>query len=149
MKFCRSTLFEASCTLFYEKWKIYSSKTSMIFTAKLYFNSFRRIWRTFGRLVSRRTVGISCSLQFLVFTWGESIWFSNSKHFRFYWTKKHFISEWYFTKNHEIVSLVVRKVKNSENQQNRELGPAWESMSNCRSFHHVYRLDKSKSFKSS
>ena len=50
--------------------------------------------------------------------------FSNGKHFRFYWTKKHFISEWYFTKNHEIGSLVVRKVKTSwDSRQNRELGP--------------------------
>ena len=33
--------------------------------------------------------------------------FSDSKHFRFYWIKRHFISEWYFTKNHEIGSPVV------------------------------------------
>ena len=51
--------------------------------------------------------------------------FSNSKHFRSYWTKKHFISEWYFTKNHEIGSLVVRKVKTSwDSRPNRELWPA-------------------------
>ena len=36
-----------------------------------------------------------------------------SKHFRFYWTKKHFISEWYFATNHEIGSRVLRKVKKS------------------------------------
>ena len=45
--------------------------------------------------------------------------------FVFYWTKKHFISEWHFTtkKNHEIGSLVVRKVKKSwDSRQNRELG---------------------------
>ena len=67
----------------------------------------------------------------------NQLWFSNSKHFRFYWKKKHFISELYFTKNHEIGSLVVRKVKKSgDSRQNRELGPAWESKSNCRSFHH-------------
>ena len=54
--------------------------------------------------------------------------FSNSKHFRFYWTKKHCISEWYFAKNHEIGSLVMRKAKKSwASRQNRELGPAWES----------------------
>ena len=47
--------------------------------------------------------------------------FSNSKHFRFYWTKKHFISEWYFTKNNEIGSLVVGKVKTSwDSRQNRD-----------------------------
>ena len=74
--------------------------------------------------------------------------FTNSKHFRFYQTKKHFISEWYFAKNHEIGSLVVRKVKKSwESRQNRELAPAWESKSSCCSFRHVYRVDESKSFK--
>ena len=36
-----------------------------------------------------------------------------SKHFRFYWTKKHFISEWYLATNHEIGSRVLRKVKKS------------------------------------
>ena len=41
-------------------------------------------------------------------------------------TKKHFISEWYFPKNHEIGSLVVRKVnKLWESRQYREL--AWTS----------------------
>ena len=41
-------------------------------------------------------------------------------------TKKHFISEWYFPKNHEIGSLAVRKVKKSwDSRQNRELGPAY------------------------
>ena len=80
----------------------------------------------------------------------NQLWFSNSKHFRFYWKKKHFISELYFTKNHEIGSLVVRKVKKSgDSRQKRELGPAWESKSNCRSFHHIYHLDESKIFKSS
>ena len=47
---------------------------------------------------------------------------SDSKHFNFDWTTKHFISEWYFTKNHEIGGLVMRKVKKSwDSQQNREL----------------------------
>ena len=51
---------------------------------------------------------------------------SNSKHFRFDSTKKHFISVWYFPKNHEIGSLVVRKVKKLwESRQYREL--AWTS----------------------
>ena len=59
------------------------------------------------------------------------LWLNNSKHFRFYWTKKHFISEWYFSENHEIGSLVVRKFKKSwDSGQNRELGLAWESESN-------------------
>ena len=37
--------------------------------------------------------------------------FSGSKHFHFHWTKKHFISEWYFPKHHLTGSLVVRKDK--------------------------------------
>ena len=37
--------------------------------------------------------------------------FSNSKHFRFYWTTKNFFSEWHFTKNHEIGSPVLKKYK--------------------------------------
>ena len=52
---------------------------------------------------------------------------SNSKHFRFYWTKKHFISESYFGKNHEIGSLGVRKVKNRESQ-GRIVPWAWTSL---------------------
>ena len=53
------------------------------------------------------------SLQFLAFTPGQSITIQQqySKHFHFYWTKKHFISERYFPKNHETGSLVVRKDK--------------------------------------
>ena len=39
--------------------------------------------------------------------------------------QRNIISEWYFTKNYEIGSLVVRKVKTSwDSRQNRELGPA-------------------------
>ena len=74
--------------------------------------------------------------------------FSNSKQFRFYWKQKHFISEWYFTKkNHEIKSLVVRKVETSwDSRQNRELELAWESKSNCWSFRHVYRVKKLQKF---
>ena len=77
------------------------------------------------------------SFHFSAFTLGESR-FSNSKHSHFYWTKKHFISEWFFTKNRETGNLVVRKVKKSwDSRQNRELRPAWESRSNCSSFRHV------------
>ena len=47
--------------------------------------------------------------------------FSNSKHFRFYWTKKHFISKWYFTKNYVIGSLVVRKGKTSRDSRQNQL----------------------------
>ena len=55
--------------------------------------------------------------------------------------QKTFISEWYFTKNHEIGSLVVKKVKKSwDSRHNRELGPGLES----KTFRHVYRLDESK-----
>ena len=110
---------------------------------------FDKYWRLCLAKPSRSL--ISCSLRFTRRLHEENhLRFSNSKHFRFYWTKKHFISEWYFTKNHEIGSLVVRKVKTSwDSRQNSELGLAWESKSNCWSFRHVYRLDESKSFKSS
>ena len=67
----------------------------------------KSIWPT---SVSQNRREVSCSLRFLAFTEENHLRFSNSKHFCFYWTKKHFISEWYFTKNHEIGSLVVRKV---------------------------------------
>ena len=78
---------------------------------KLYFNSFRRLWRTYGRQVSRKTVTKSLAACYSRRLHEENhSWFSNSKHFRFYWTKKHFISEWYFAKNNEIGSLVVGKV---------------------------------------
>ena len=126
-------------------------KQAWFWQLKPYFNSFRRIQRTYGRQVYRKTVANSlaaCDSRRLHEE--NHLRFSNSKHFRFYWTKKHFISEWYFTKNHEIGSLVLRKVKKSwDSRQNRELGPAWGSKSNCWSFRHVYRLDESKSFKSS
>ena len=45
---------------------------------------------------------------------GNQLRFSNSKHSRFYWTKKHFISEWYFTKNHELGVLSWEKLKKRE-----------------------------------
>ena len=44
------------------------------------------------------------------------------------------------------MSLVVRLW---EKLKNRELGPLGESKSNCWSLHHVYHLDKSKSFQGS
>ena len=85
---------------------------------------FDKYWRLCLAKPSRSL--ISCSLRFTRRLHEENhLRFSNSKHFRFYWTKKHFISEWYFTKNHEIGSLVVRKVKKSwDSQQNRELRQA-------------------------
>ena len=96
--------------------------------------------------VSQNRREVSCSLRFTRRLHEENhLRFSNSTHFRLYWTKKHFISAWYFTKKHEIGSLVVRTVKKSwDSRQNRELRPASR---NCWSFGHVYRLDKSKSFK--
>ena len=98
--------------------------------------------------VSQNRREVSCSLRFTRRLHEENhLRFSNSKHFRFYWTKKLFISAWYFTNNHEIGSLVVRTIKKSwDSRQNRELRPASR---NCWSFRHVYRLDESKSFKSS
>ena len=79
--------------------------------------------RVYGQQVSRKTVTKSleaCDSRRLHEE--NQLRFSSSKHFRFYWTKKHFISEWYFTKNHEIGSLVVR-----QNRQNRRLGPTYLS----------------------
>ena len=56
MKFCWLTPFEAGRVLFMKNWKIYSRKTNMFWQLKLYFNSFRRLWRAYGRQVSRKTV---------------------------------------------------------------------------------------------
>ena len=51
---------------------------------KLYFNSFRRLWRTYGRQVSRNTVAKSLAA---CDSWRlheeNHLRFSNSKHFRF------------------------------------------------------------------
>ena len=80
----------------------------------------------YGRRVSRKTVAKSSSCWRCTHCNSPGLHeenqlrLSNSTHFRFYWTKKHFISEWYFAKNHEIGSLVVRKVKKSwDSRQNR------------------------------
>ena len=54
---------------------------------------------------------------------------SNSKHFCFYWTKKHFISEWYFA-NYKTMRLGVlwwEKLKNRESQ-GRIVPWAWTSL---------------------
>ena len=128
MKICRSTLFEAGRSLFVKNWKIYiRGKQAWFWQLKLYFKSFRCLCRTYGRWqVSRKTVTKSLAAYDSRRLHDENhLRFSNSKHFRFYWTKKHFISEWYFTKNHESGSLVVWKVKTAwDSRQNRELGPA-------------------------
>ena len=171
MKFCRWMLFEASRALFSTKnWKIYSTKTSRVLTVKdpsrdavqalrsniveveVEVNSFRRIWRAYGRQVSCKTAvkSLADGIVPLGIRLNEEnqLRFSNSKHSHFYWTKKHFISEWYFTKNHETGSLVGRKVKKSwDSWKNRELGPTWELKSNCWSFCHVYSLTSQKASK--
>ena len=59
---------------------------------------------------------VSCWRRRTAFSWEES-------HFCFYFKKKS-ISEWYFPKNREIGSLVVRSWEKLKNWQNRELGPA-------------------------
>ena len=96
--------------------------------------------------VSQNRREVSCSLRFTQRLHEENhLRFSNSKHFRFYWTKKHFISAWYFTKNHEIGSLVVRTVKRSW----KLTAESWVSTSFAKLLIFFYRLDESKSFKSS
>ena len=39
-----------------KNWKIYSRKTNMFWQLKLCFNSFRRLWRAYGRQVTPKTV---------------------------------------------------------------------------------------------
>ena len=107
LKFCRSTLFETGRAWFMKNWKIYSRKTSMVLTVKPISSHLQKIWPT---SVSQNRREVSCSLRFPAFIYNyeeNKLRFSDSKHFRFYWIKKHFISEWYFTKNHEIGSPVV------------------------------------------
>ena len=48
-----------------------------------------------------------CSLRFSGFTWGKSLTIQQQQTFPFLLKTEHFISEWYFTKNYEIGSLVV------------------------------------------
>ena len=121
-------------------------KQAWFWQLKPYFNSFRRIWRTYGQQkVSRKTFAKSlaaCDSRRSHEV--NQLPFSNSKHFCFYWTKKHCISEWYFTKNHEILgSLIVERIVRLTAESR-----AW-SKSNCWSFRRVHRMDESKSFKSS
>ena len=147
MKFWWLTPFEAGRMLFMKNWKMYSSKTNMLWQLKAVLkhisSPLKSIWPT---SVSQNRREVSCSLRFLAFTEENHLQFINSKHFCFYWTKKHFISEWYFTKNHEIGSLAVRKVKNIVRLTAESwswTSFAWEWKSNCWSFRrHVYRLDE-------
>ena len=106
MKFCRSTLFEACSTLFMKPWVYIRGKQAWFWQLNPYFNSFRRIWRTYGRQVSRKTLAKSLA------AWDSrrlheenQLRFSNSKDFRFYWAKKHSISEWYFTMRLGVLTL--------------------------------------------
>ena len=98
-------------------------KQAWFWQLKPYFNSFLCIWRPYGGQVSRKMVAKSLAACDSSQLHEENqLWFNNSKQFRFYWTKKHFIPEWYFTENHEIGSVVVRNVKKSWGSgQNREL----------------------------
>ena len=114
------TLFEASRALFMKIWKIYSTKTSRVLTVKAVLKliswHLKNIWPT-NVMQNRREVSCwrPCT------AWNSrplheenQLRISNSKHSRFYWTKKHFISEWYFTKNHELGVLSWEKLKNRE-----------------------------------
>ena len=93
-----------------------------------------------------------CSLQFLAFTWGESITIQQqySKHFHFYWAKKHFISEWYFPKDHETGSLVVRKDKKIESLDQigsrRAIADLFVMFTRCLSPGRVKKLQKFMNF---
>ena len=55
MKFCRSTLSAICRPLFMKNWRYIRGKEAWFWHLKPYFNSFRRIWRTYGRQVSRKT----------------------------------------------------------------------------------------------
>ena len=89
--------------------------------------------------MSRKTVAKSLAegftLQFSGFHMGRIKYDSAtvSKHFRFYWTKKHFISEWYFATNHEIGSRVLRKVK-------RESRVHMTILSSCEMYKMIHNL---------
>ena len=63
-------------------------KQARFWQLKPYFNSFRGIWRTYDRQVSRKTVPKSpaaCDSRRLHEE--NQLRFSNSKHFHFYWTR--------------------------------------------------------------
>ena len=110
-----------------QKWKIHSRKASMVLTVKavlwLISSPLKNIWPTSVSQNRREVSKNSCSLRFSAFMHEKNhLRFSGSKHFRFYWTKKHFISEWYFTKNHEtmmrLVVLSWEKLKHRETHSN-------------------------------
>ena len=150
MQFCLSRLFVPVERYLWRTERYIRGKQAWFLQLKLCFNSFCLL-KNNGRQVSRNILAkslVACDSRGLHEE--NHLRFINSKHFRFYWRKKHFISEWYFTKNHEIGSLAVRKVKNIVRLTAESwawTSFAWESKSNCWSFRrHVYRLDESKSF---
>ena len=96
-KFCRSMLFKLVELYLWRIERYIRGQQAGFWQLKPYFDSFRCTWRTFGGLVSRKTVANSlaaCDSRRLHEE--NQLRISSSKHFRFYRTKKHFISEWYF-----------------------------------------------------
>ena len=80
---------------------------------KPHFNSFCRIGRTYGCQVSRKTVVKSlsaCDSRRLHEE--KQLRFSDSKHFRFYWTNKHFSAESYSLKTMRLGVLSWEVLKN-------------------------------------
>ena len=79
MKFCRSTLFKLVELYLWRIERCIRGKQAWLWQLLAYFDSFRRIWRTYGRQVSGKTVAKSlaaCDSRRLHTT-------SNSKHFCF------------------------------------------------------------------
>ena len=144
MQFCRSRLFVPVERYLWRTERYIRGKQAWFLQLKLCFNSFCRLKNIWTTSVSQHPRKVSCSLRFSGFTWGESLTIPQQQTFPL------FISEWYITKNHEIGSVAVRKVKNIVRLTAESwswTSFAWESKSNCWSFRrHVYRLDESKSF---
>ena len=94
-------------------------KQAWFWQLKPYFNSFRRMKNIWPTSVSQNRREVSCWRRRTACNsgrWREEnqLRFSNSKYFRFYWTKKHFISEWYFPKTMSLGVLSWEKLKNRE-----------------------------------
>ena len=107
---------------------------------KSHFDVCRPIWRPSGWQVSRKTVA-----KFLASTCDSPRIIHDDNQLRFS-NSKHFVSEWYFPKNREIGSLVVRQGKKivrltAESWAWTTCGPA-SSLSRGR----VKKLQKSKKF---
>ena len=115
--------------------KIYSRKISRVLTVKavLELISSHLKWPT-----KQNHREVSCWRRPTAFSWEES-------HFCFYFKKS--ISEWYFPKNREIGSLVVRSWEKLKNWQNRELGPACGVVADLLiMFNDIARLKKLQKF---